>query len=342
MNLPNQDAKNGYADAAIRAIRAHGLQITTQTFSVFYEYGRGIDARLIQAVDARLAEHRPVTREDIGRIYDRFVTDAAEVQDVRDVSDRMQETLGTLQTLVQTVTADASNFNAEIRRAASRFAAQECTVAELVQTLLAETRDIGARTSRIEVQLEANAQMMQTMQRSLAETRREAATDSLTGLANRHGLDQTLQAEAEKADAEGTPLSLVLLDLDHFKAINDRWGHVVGDEVLKLVGKTLNIHMRRVDLAARYGGEEFAVLLPGLVIEAAAGVADRIRQSLADYKFVLRSSGKPIGQITLSAGAAAYAPGELVTRLLERADAALYKAKRAGRNRVEAAAPVAQ
>ena len=341
MDPLNQDANNAHVDAAIRAIRLHGLRVTTQTFSVFYEHSLGDNARLHQAVDALLAEHRPVTPADIGQIYERFITNAAEVQYVRDISDRMQETLETVQTLVQTVGTDTNNFQTEIRRSANRFAAQECTVTDLVQTLLAETRDIRARNSRVEEQLEANTRLMQTMKRSLAEARRESATDWLTGLINRRSMDEALRVEADQAAAEGTPFSLVLLDIDHFKSINDRWGHAVGDDVIKLVGNTLNRHIRRADLAARYGGEEFAVLMPGVAIEAAAEVAERIRQTLAEYKFVLRSSGKPIERITLSAGVAAYVSGEPVAHLLERSDAALYAAKRAGRNRVEVAAPVA-
>jgi diguanylate cyclase (GGDEF)-like protein len=157
-----------------------------------------------------------------------------------------------------------------------------------------------------------------------------ATIDGLTGIANRATFDTTLFAELARAARQRADASLLLLDIDHFKALNDRHGHQVGDQVLRLVGTTLNATCREFDTAARYGGEEFAILLPETSREEALDVAERLRSAIA---------GMPSGlDVTVSAGVATFpldatGPDGLVAA----ADQALYSSKRNGRNRVTAA-----
>ncbi len=138
----------------------------------------------------------------------------------------------------------------------------------------------------------------------------------------------------------GEPLMLLLIDIDHFKRVNDTWGHQTGDQVLRLVAATLSSATRAGDFVARYGGEEFAVILPGTRPDAALAVAERVRRSFEGRDIVARTSGKSIGGVTLSAGGAQYDPGEKLADWIERADQALYSAKKGGRNRVMLAAPL--
>jgi len=160
----------------------------------------------------------------------------------------------------------------------------------------------------------------------------EATHDSLTGLWNRRGVLAILSADLERATREQSPLALVVADLDHFKAINDTRGHLVGDEVLREVGRRLSLAVRPYDGVGRLGGEEFLVVLPGAPAESAAEIAERVRRAMA-------ASPVPVAggevALTLSAGVAV-APAGLVDPdpLLAAADDALYAAKRAGRNRV--------
>lgn len=158
----------------------------------------------------------------------------------------------------------------------------------------------------------------------------QARTDALTGLANRRALDEELQRRYAESQRSGTPLSIMLIDVDHFKSFNDRNGHRAGDEALRVIAATLRDAMRQMDLVARYGGEEFVVLLPGTAIEGAILVAERTRQDLADVKF--RYDGKEFS-LTVSIGIAQLATNEHVSRMLQRVDQALYAAKGAGRNR---------
>ncbi|MDW5377059.1 GGDEF domain-containing protein [Halomonas sp. HP20-15] len=159
--------------------------------------------------------------------------------------------------------------------------------------------------------------------------RKLSDTDELTGLANRRRLMQRLREEMSSARRHARPLSLLLLDLDHFKRINDTWGHLKGDQVLKQLAELCCNALRGEDLVARLGGEELAILLPCTPIEAAVQLAERLREAIAGHDF-----GITQGRVTASLGAAEYQDNDTIDELIERADRGLYAAKHAGRNRV--------
>lgn len=158
-----------------------------------------------------------------------------------------------------------------------------------------------------------------------------ARTDPLTGLANRRTLDEALHREIARARRLGEQVSVVMADLDHFKSVNDRYGHLTGDHVLISAAAVFQSHLRPYDLAARYGGEEFVLLLPATSMEGAMVVAERMRKALANITVPDCPQ-----QITMSLGVATWTAGETPEQFIARADAALYHAKSAGRNRVEA------
>ena len=171
--------------------------------------------------------------------------------------------------------------------------------------------------------------------RTLGDLRRvasQAATDSLTGLANRWTFDEELALEWRRAERVGDPLALILFDIDNFKTINDTHGHQGGDEVLRQVGEVLAASVRQVDLAARYGGEEFAVIVPETDLEGALDFAERLRQALESHEIELQNGARL--SVTASFGAAV--KGDLTggEKLVAAADRELYDAKRSGKNRV--------
>jgi diguanylate cyclase (GGDEF)-like protein len=163
---------------------------------------------------------------------------------------------------------------------------------------------------------------------------RQARVDGLTGLANRRHCEDQLATELARVERFGGALALVLADLDNFKEVNDRFGHGTGDVVLREFAHTLEAGIRDVDLAGRWGGEEFVLILPGTDLAGAARVAERIRAARAE-RVVLTAEGEPI-RVTASFGVAVFPDAVTADELLAAADAALYQAKRSGKNRVAA------
>jgi len=156
-----------------------------------------------------------------------------------------------------------------------------------------------------------------------------AAIDGLTGLHNRRWLDETFSRQVERAVRAGRALTLLLIDIDHFKRLNDERGHAAGDEALRQVSAALAAAVRPRDSLARYGGEEFAVLVPDVEGAQSLQVAERLREAVAGRAL----SGADGTTLTISVGVAVKAAGDTLPSLLERADAALYRAKASGRNR---------
>ncbi|NOZ33626.1 MAG: GGDEF domain-containing protein, partial [Alphaproteobacteria bacterium] len=161
--------------------------------------------------------------------------------------------------------------------------------------------------------------------------------DALTRIANRKCFDERLAREMGIAGRDNTPLTLVMMDIDHFKRFNDTYGHLTGDQVLKLVASTIKSSTRSTDLAARYGGEEFAIIVPACSLEGAVQIAEKVREAVQAKELLKRSTNEKLGRITISGGVAQWRNGESTSEFIERADIALYQAKSNGRNRIEIA-----
>lgn len=201
--------------------------------------------------------------------------------------------------------------------------------------LIEVTRSMIERTRGAEERLRAMGEELQTMQRDLEDARECAERDPLTGLPNRRALEAALTQAVETARRANDVLSLAFCDIDHFKALNDTHGHAVGDRVLRLVGDCLTDGADESVFVGRQGGEEFVMLFQGVGAEEAAVKVDLIRAKLYGRTFRSRTDDAPLGNISFSAGVAMLQAHEDGDDLLRRADAALYRAKNHGRNRVE-------
>ena len=176
----------------------------------------------------------------------------------------------------------------------------------------------------------ANASLAQQLRIALKVEQRDASTDALTGQGNRRALDALLSHQMDLAERTGQAFSILMLDIDYFKKINDQHGHSVGDEALRAFALRVREHLRQGDVCARYGGEEFVVVLPGAPLPKALEVAERVRNSVAQTPLLTT----PVLHATVSIGAATLEPGQTLEALLQAADTAMYAAKRGGRNQV--------
>jgi len=204
----------------------------------------------------------------------------------------------------------------------------------LINVLASATTEMSKQNSSLSHKLAQSSQEMEKLRTSLRQARAEALTDALTGIANRKLFDETLRLRKEEADAEKSDLALLLGDIDHFKSFNDTWGHQTGDQVIRFVASALTKFALPDHLVARYGGEEFAMIMPRTSLKDAGRIADQIRTAIEAKRLVRRSTNETIGAVTVSFGAAIYAPGDTVGTLITRADECLYMSKRSGRNRV--------
>jgi diguanylate cyclase len=209
--------------------------------------------------------------------------------------------------------------------------------AEAVLNLVDLTKAMITRTRSAETELRQRSEAMADLQQSLSEARLRADTDALTGLSNRRFFERELGASFERCKASNVPLALAICDVDHFKSINDTFGHVTGDRVLKLIGNILESHCAGKGSVARFGGEEFVVLFEKMSGEDASEIIDAARRDLASRKIMKKETGEPIGMISFSAGVSAIALASEPGELLWIADRALYSAKACGRNLVRTA-----
>ena len=252
-----------------------------------------------------------------------------------------------LATLVQQAQQQLEDVAALARRSGEEAKAYgqalEDNIAELAPTIASHpvlgslvglTRMMIEKTAAAETHMRQSASQMESMRDSLDQAREQAETDALTGLFNRRAFERELGAAAERSKIHGTPLAVAFCDIDHFKLVNDTYGHDVGDRVLSFVGKVLMENAGKRGIVARHGGEEFVLLFDGMTPEEAHEIVDIARYDLARRNIIDRISGQPIGSITLSAGVAGIGFDGNISNMLRRADRALYRAKREGRNLV--------
>jgi len=214
-------------------------------------------------------------------------------------------------------------------------------VRALVKFLIAQNEKMQSDTADLRRNLEHSSSQIEKLRWNLAEAQELGLRDPLTSLSNRRCFDVNLAKEIEESHTHGTAMCLVMGDIDRFKGINDTFGHQIGDEILKMFAKLLSSNVKGRDTVARFGGEEFAIILPETRLADAEHLTENIRIQLEGKELAVNNSGAPIGKITASFGIAQLGERDDADTLIQRADARLYEAKCAGRNRVVIDHPVA-
>ena len=207
-------------------------------------------------------------------------------------------------------------------------------VRAIVRLLIDANEKMRSETNDLSANLEKSRSQVASLRSKLVEAQAIGMRDSLTSLGNRRSFDSNLAKEIAEARARGTEMCLMMGDLDHFKKVNDNYGHPFGDRVLKYFAELLSKHIKDSDIAARLGGEEFAVILPQTTLESATRLTDQIRSRLEAQQWMNAQSGQLFSKITASFGIVRLGETDDLETLVKRADTMLYEAKRAGRNRI--------
>jgi diguanylate cyclase len=325
-------------EVAFQTMITHGVAPTPHNYAVWFTYVSGLEPELRRAIDARIAAREPFTDQVSTELYERFCDASRHFGVLQQTSADLDQAVERVVTVIASATGDTENFNKTLGEFSHQL--DDGMTAErvrgIVANLLVETQQVTEKNRALEDRLSRASGEVAELRQNLEVVRREALTDPLTGIPNRKLFDSRLREAARNAVESGEPLALLLLDIDHFKRFNDTYGHQLGDQVLRLVAKTLADSVKGRDTPARFGGEEFVIVLPQTRLENAVTLAEQIRRTMVRHKVVRKDTGEEYGVIALSVGASVYRPGEDLCELIRRADAALYHAKRTGRNRVVA------
>lgn len=329
------------AEAALAAMLRYEVPPTPRNFALWYAHVSGSAPELSRTLDILISNKQIFDVECNEGLLDRFLGPDLSLAALEQ-TDRLQQAVAQLVGHVEAASGTARAYGQTLTDYSAQLGAAQFGEAAggklptIVAGLLAETQRVAARNEQLESRLSQSSGEIKELRQNLAAVRHEAMTDALTGIANRKSFELTLREAARDAVETGEPLALLFIDIDRFKRFNDTYGHQLGDQVLRLVARTLTDCVKGRDTAARYGGEEFAILLPQTRVVDAMRLAEQIRKTMMRCKIVSKTTGDDYGHITLSIGVSGYVPGEKLTEMVRRADAALYCAKHKGRNQVVA------
>ncbi len=340
--------------AALPLMSRYATSLTPISYAVWYDYVSGEHPVLRRAVDDHLARHGLLDEQATRAFYQEHIAQRANASRARAAAldahsaERLSADMARVLIGMAESVAQAGTQTAQFGDSLSRWEQdlRQTPLAPDLSAMQSSTREMQSAMDRLQSRLTESQREIQHLRTEVDLARSESLLDSLTGLANRRAFDRKLAEllKSQTAPSAASPHSgpsgtevgcLLLADLDHFKRINDTYGHAFGDEVLKAVGKVLRQNLPEGALAARIGGEEFAVLLPAYSLELAQRLAEQLRTRIAASR--IRRHGADAAKtenITLSLGVAPCLSGDAPLTALDRADQALYRSKNEGRDRV--------
>ncbi len=334
--LDEHERTMAFAEVALGQIKSLRQSAVPRNYEIWYVYATGYNAPLNKIINETLARNGKLTESDLEQIYDTYLSQIKTTERIDKVGARVIGEIDDVMTLITEALGMSASYDDSLSRATQKLAVahERDQVKPIVESLLQSTHAMRDTNKALENRLSLSKAEISNLQQSLEAIRAESLTDPLTGLGNRKYFDRSIETAVQNALASGEPLSLLMFDIDHFKSFNDSYGHLTGDQVLRLVGMSLKQTIKGQDITARYGGEEFAVVLPNTALRQALTVADHIRRAVMAKELKKKSTGEILGRVTISVGVSMLKPGDDTDSLIERADACLYAAKRNGRNRV--------
>nr|WP_210262339.1 GGDEF domain-containing protein [Bradyrhizobium aeschynomenes] len=307
-----------------------------RNYEIWYVYATGYNAQLNEIINGTLSRNGKLSQADLDQLYESYLAHLKTSDRIDKVGARVVGEIDDLMTMITDALGRTASYDASLAGADRMLAAANSReqLVDIIEALAHSTKQMRETNRVLEERLSLSKDEISGLQHSLEAIRAESLTDPLTGLGNRKYFDRMIETTVQTGLATDQPLSLLMFDIDHFKSFNDSYGHLTGDQVLRLVGMTLKHAIKGQDIAARYGGEEFAVVLPNTSLRQALTVADQIRRAVTAKELKKKSTGEILGRVTISVGVSMLRAGDDTDALIERADACLYAAKRGGRNKV--------
>jgi diguanylate cyclase len=324
----------GLARRAMEAMEANNVWPTPLNFELWLHYVADKDTALGKAI-AKTVDKGEAFTDSMGEALAAEHLPSAKLNgELLTAGDALSKELDTVSRAIESARESSEAYGEQLATASQSLdASTPPAVKAMVDNLTDATQRVQRENQALEGRLADTTAEVTRLRKHLEAVRREAMTDGLTNLANRKAFDEALERALQAADVSGEPLTLAVLDIDHFKAFNDTWGHQTGDQVIRYVAGVIGRAGPEPRTAARYGGEEFALILPGETVGAALVILEKIREEVGSRVLKRRSTNQDLGMVTVSVGLAERLPGEPQGSLIERADAALYASKRSGRNR---------
>jgi len=332
---PDLERSFTIAHRALELIKSYGSSASPRSYEVWFTYVTGQKPAINDAIKRIAAEKGTIDDADIDALYSQHIasqrfseeagkTGAIVISEIDQVMEMIDFAMGSTQKYGESLAAFTADLSTSVDRSRVR---------EIVSSLVVATKDVRSTNQTLEARLRETRGEIEGLRETLEAVRMESLTDPLTGIANRKHFEEMLVKSLDQALLERSPLALVVIDIDNFKRFNDTYGHLTGDQVLRLVGMTMREQVKTKATLARFGGEEFGIILPDTTLETAISTSERVRNSVMSRELIKRSTGESLGKVTVSVGVAAMRKGDTAVSLLERVDQCMFHAKRNGRNR---------
>lgn len=329
---PKQAAE--YLRQVIPLISQHKLAPTPVNYSIFYSYLSGTSMALNEVIDGIISEKKTFTVAIMLELYEKYVNGTAFLQQQEKIQKTLEKVMSEASNEIRHVNNGATSFDERLNKYAESLSttSDAHATALILKKVMQDTRDMVSNNLEIQTRMqETNAEILK-MKAELEAVKATAEKDVLTSLKNIGSFDKAIDrvvCNPNKVNA-----TLIMLDIDHFKRVNDSFGHLVGDRVIRYVSGLLSQVVGPDHHISRYGGEEFAILLTNQSIEAAAQLADKVSVTMSNSKLQRKDSGETIGKVTVSAGITVLKSNDSIDSLIERAVKALHEAKESGRNKI--------
>lgn len=321
-----------YLKQILPIMARHNVAANPINYAIWYDYVAGNNAKLTEVVNKLISQQIPIDSEISIELYKKHVCNAS-LESFEKINEHIQKVIAQASISINDTykKAELTNDSFQKKTLVLDNISDATDIKIVLQEIIQETQSLAATSQAMQNKLDEANKEMELLRLELAQVRQMAVTDGLTGLLNRRAFDMTLAEIVEQSEPE-TYLSL--LDIDHFKRVNDSYGHTVGDNVIKFVAALMKKHSEDHHHVARYGGEELAIIMPNTTRDKAIEISESIRSSMESSRLKRKDNNQPLHKITLSIGIAQLQAGDDPESLVIRADSALYQAKETGRNKV--------